>query len=71
MLRQLKFVHRPDRGFDQTENNFDPKPLAYHAGAVASELICIREIGVPARIEFLLIDIRNKAFSQSRRLFAG
>ncbi len=71
MLGQPEFIHRPDMRIDHAENNFDPESLAHNAGAVTGEFVCIRKIGVAALGEFFLVNVRNKAFGQGRRVRGG
>ena len=66
MLWQLQLIHGSDVGVDHAKDNFDPKPLPNHAGAVAGELVCVRKIRIAARIEFIFIDVGHKGFGQCR-----
>ena len=71
MLGQPELVHRPHLGVDDAEDEIDSEPLAHDAGAKATEIIRVGEIGIAALVQLRFLHVGKKTFRQRERVFGG
>ena len=63
-LRQAEFIHRPQLGVDDAEDDVDAEPLPHDAGAEAAEGSGVGKIDVAALGEKLLLRVVEKAHGE-------
>src|ERR1700682_2578825 len=64
MLRQTELIHRPHLRVKHAKDASNSEPLAHHARAKATEIICVGKIGIAALGQVRLMRFGEKTVRQ-------
>src|SRR5437667_12716762 len=64
MLRQAELIHCPHLRVDDAKDEVNSEPLASHARAKATEIICVGKIGIAALGQLRLMRFGEKTIRQ-------